>query len=240
MKKNIFFSILLAFAAISFTSAQSLDNILDNHFKAIGQKKLVKMKSMQAIGKVTMMGMDSPLTMNIKRPNKVKVVVDYQGSNIIQAFDGETAWTLNPFMGSSAPVDVTGAQADYLAESGDMDGQLWKYKDKGHQLELEGKEEINGKGVFALKLTKKNGNVDYYYIDQKSYLLSVMKTETDINGMNMEVEVLFSNYQEVDGIVMAFSTEQKFGGQAGNLIKFDELKFNVKLDDSIFSKSGAN
>jgi len=58
MKQRLFYSIFLAFTAISFVCAQNLDDILDTHFKTIGQEKLLKVNTMEASGKITiaMMG----------------------------------------------------------------------------------------------------------------------------------------------------------------------------------------
>jgi outer membrane lipoprotein-sorting protein len=240
MKKNIFISLIVAFVAISVSSAQDLDKILDKHFETIGQKKLLKVKTMQATGKAVMMGMDSPFKMISKRPNKIQVTVEFQGAKIIQAYDGETAWMINPMMGSADPMDVTGPEADGLIESGDLDGQLWNYKEKGHTLELEGTEEVDGSEAYVLKLTKKNGNIDYYYMETESYLILKLKSKTMMNGSETEAEGLFSNYQDVDGYIMAFTIEQKYGGQTAMTIMMDEIKTNVEVDDSIFSKPAGN
>ena len=236
MKKNLIISLVVAFTAISFTSAQDLDKILDQHFETIGQKKLLGVKSVQATGKAVMMGMENPFQMTSKRPDKIRVTVEFQGAEIIQAYDGETAWMINPMMGSADPMDVTGAEADGLIESGDMDGQLWNYKEKGHQLELLGTEEVDGSEAYVLKLTKKNGNIDHYYMETESYLILKIKSKTIVNGSETEAEAILSNYQEVDGYVMAFTIEQKYGGQTAMTIMMDEVKTNVDTDDSMFSK----
>ena len=193
MRISIFLSFAMAFMAISVINAQELDEILDNHFETIGQENLLDVTCIQATGKALQMGMEFPFTMINKRPGKLKVTVEVQGFEIIQAYDGETVWTINPMTGSTDPLDVTGPEADGLKESSDMDGQLWKYKEKGHQLELEGTEEVDGTEAFVLKLTKKNGNIDYYYLEQESYLIFKMKSKTIMNGSEVETEVLLIN-----------------------------------------------
>ncbi len=240
MKKNIFITLIIAFVATSISSAQDLDKILDKHFETIGQKKLLKVKTIQATGKAVMMGMDSPFQMIGKRPNKVQVTVEFQGAKIIQAYDGETAWMINPMMGSADPIDMTGPELDGMIESSDMDGQLWNYKEKGHQLELEGTEEVDGAEAYVLKLTKKNGNIDHYYMETESYLILKIKSKTIMNGSETEAEALLSNYQDVNGYLMAFTIEQKYGGQTAMTIMMDEVESNVEVDDSIFSKPTGN
>ena len=240
MKKSIFLTFLLAFAAITFISAQDLDKILDKHFEAIGQKNLLKVKSLEANGKAVMMGMENPIKMIAKRPDKVHIEIDFQGAKIIQAYDGENAWMVNPMAGSADPIDVTGPEADAMKEQADLDGQLWKYKEKGHQLELEGTEDADGTEAFVLKLTKKNGNIDHYYMDKESYLILKMKTKTMSMGSEVEVEAIMSNYQDVEGYIMPFTTEQKYGGQTAMSLMLDEVKVNIEADDAIFSKPAGN
>jgi outer membrane lipoprotein-sorting protein len=236
MKKTVFASVLMAFAVLLSLSAQDLQEILDNHFETIGQKNLLKVKTLTATGKASQMGMEFPFTMMNKRPDKLKIIIDIQGSQIIQACDGENVWAINPMSGSSEPIDVTGPDADGLKESADMDGQLWKWKEKGHQLELEGTEETEGSEAYVLKLTKKNGNIDYYYIDPDSYLILKTKSKIMMEGSEVEMESLLSNYQDVEGYIMPFTTEQKMNGQTMITILIDEVRLNEEMDDPIFSK----
>jgi outer membrane lipoprotein-sorting protein len=241
MKRKIFISAILALAVMSFSNAQDLDKVLKEHFKAIGQKNLEKITSQKAIGTVTIMGMGMDFTMYKKRPDKYKMMIVVQGAEMIQAVDGETAWTINPMMGSSAAVELTGVEAATMKEQADMDGMLWSYKDKGYQLALEeGSEEVNGKDCYVLKLTKENGNNDFYYLDKGSYMIQKVKTTTESYGTPMEVETLLSNYQDVDGYMMPFKIEQMVGGQVAATIEMESVETNVELDDSMFTMPSSN
>ena len=222
------------------TYAQDLDEILDNYFEAIGQESLSKVKTIKATGKAVIMGMDAPFKMVSKRPDKIRITIDFQGAEIVQAYDGETVWMINPMNGSPEPIDMTGPDADGLIESGDLDGQLWNWKEKGHQLELDGTEEVDGTEAFVLKLTKKNGNMDYYYIDVDGYLVIKIKSIIMMNGSELEAETLLSNYQEVGGYIMPYTTEQRFGGQTTMTLMLDEVTYDMEVDDAIFSKPGGN
>jgi outer membrane lipoprotein-sorting protein len=236
MKQRIFITLVMAVFAFATSTAQDLQELLDNYFETIGQENLDKVKSIHATGKVLQMGMELPFEMIIKRPNKMKMIIEVQGSQVIQAYDGKTAWAINPMSGSSEPVDVTGPQADALIENADMDGQLWNWKEKGHQLELEGTEEVDDMDMYVLKLTKKNGNIDYYYLDPDSYLIPKTKSKIMAQGSEMEVEILMSNFQDMNGYLMPFSTEQSMNGQVMATIMIEEVKVDKEFDDAIFSK----
>ena len=49
---------------------------------------------------------------------------------VVQAFDGTTAWVINPMMGSDAQQVVPGGAADLMKNAADFDGALINYKSK--------------------------------------------------------------------------------------------------------------
>jgi outer membrane lipoprotein-sorting protein len=240
MKRKVFVSALLALAVITIGSAQDLDKILKDHFKAVGQKNLDKITSLETTGTASSMGMDMGFVMQAKRPDKLKIVIEVQGAQIIQAVDGQTVWAVNPMMGSSTPMELTGAEAENLIGQADMDGPLWNYQDKGHQLALEGTEDVNGKECYVLKLTKSNDNTDYYFIDKESSLIQKVRTSTVSNGVPMEVEAFQSNYKDVGGYMMPFSIEQRVGGQVMMNLDLENVEANVEIDDAVFAKPASN
>jgi outer membrane lipoprotein-sorting protein len=236
MKKRVIVSLLMAFAAITFISAQDVDEILDNYFENIGQNKLLKVKSVHFTGKAMMTGMESTLVIISKRPDKMRIELEIQDAKIVQAYDGVNAWMINPMTGSEEPIDLIGPDADGMIESSDMDGQLWNYKEKGHQLELDGTEGFEGSDVYVLKLTKKNGSIDHYYLDSDNYVVLMVKSIVVMNGSEIETETIFSNFQDVNGVIMPFTFEYKYAGQTGRTIIMEEIKFDQTVDDTIFAK----
>ena len=61
-----------------------------------------------------------------------------------------------------------------------------------------------------------------------------------MNGSEVEAEAVMSNYQDVNGYIMPFTTEQRVAGQTQMTIMMEEVKTNVELDDAIFSKPTGN
>jgi outer membrane lipoprotein-sorting protein len=155
---------------------------------------------------------------------------------MVMGFEGENGWAIQPWTGSADPIDLVGPELRPVKEISDMDGGLWNYEEKGHQLELEGTEDLEGIKVYVLKLTKKDGDIFHYYLDSEKYLILKMKYRLVVNAQETEMVALMSNFQDVDGYIMPFTTEQIFDGHYGMTITFDEVRFNVDIDDSIFVK----
>lgn len=240
MKKAMMLTALLGLVFLTTAGAQDLDQILDSHFRAVGQKQLKNINTLQTAGQADMMGMQAGFAMKAKKPDKVRVVIDFQGAEIIQAYDGQQAWAINPMTGSAVAMDLSGADADNMKERADMDGPLWNYKEKGHQLSLDGSGQANGHECHILKLDKSNGTTDLYYVDKESYLIHELRTSTLMNGSQVEVVAQMSDYRDVNGYKMPFRIEQQAMGQTFMTIQLEEAEVNAELDDSIFSKPGGN
>src|SRR5512140_2147129 len=101
-RTRICIAVLLSAFAFSLASAQTLDDILNKYYAASGGLDNLKaINTMKTKGKMMMGGgMEAPFTGYSVRPNSVRQDVTFQGMSAIQAFDGTTAWSINPFMGS--------------------------------------------------------------------------------------------------------------------------------------------
>jgi outer membrane lipoprotein-sorting protein len=95
---------------------------------------------------------------------------------------------------------------------------------------------MEGTEVYVLKLTLKDGDIQYHYIDAENYVLLKRKGKNIMEGQEVEMEWFLSNYQDVGGYIQPFTTEMKSGGQTGMVINVDEVKYNEDIDDSIFDK----
>ena len=236
MKKIILTLIRLAIFTVGSTYAQDLQSILDKHFKAIGQEKVLNMQTQVSTGKILQMGMEIPFKSITKRPGKAYMEMDLQGSKVVMAFDGVKGWAIQPWTGSAEPVDLPDTDLGPMEELSDMDGAIWNYKEKGHQLELIGTEDLEGTQVYHLKMTRKNGKIFHYYLDNEKFVMVKMKFKMKVNGFESEIEALMSDFRAVDGYLMPFTQKQIVDGQMGMSMIFEEVKFNEDIDDAIFLK----
>ena len=134
--------------AVGFTSAQNLEGILAKIYDARGGLKNIKaVESARMSGKLVIPGMmEAPVTLEWKRPDKIRMEFETPQGNGTQAFDGEKAWAFMPGMG--APMELSGPQADGIRRQADMiDGPLIDWKDKGNSVEYLGEDEIDGVAV---------------------------------------------------------------------------------------------
>lgn len=225
-------------------AAPTADDIVAKNIAARGgADKIAAMKSIRMVGTmVPAPGMEMPMKMEWKRPNKIRVEFTMQGMTGIQAFDGETGWQLMPFMGQTSPEKMAEKDLEDIREQADMEGELYNYKDKGHKVEYVGAEEVEGTPVHHLRLTKKNGDVAEIYLESDSNLEIKRKSKREINGQQVDAELTFGDFKEVGGLMMAHSLQFTVPGMpagAGGGLTFSNIEINTDLPDDRFAMPAA-
>ena len=235
MKKllSLMFAMLIL-ASFSIVQGQDLKNILEQHFTAVGQEKLIKIKTFTIYGKIVQMGTEFSFVQQVISQDKFRMEADIQGQKMVQAFDGENGWYIAPWIGPD-PQDLTGPQLKQSKEQTNIEGDLYNWEEKGHKAEYIGTEDMEGTEVFKIKLTKKGGDEIFYYIDSESYVILKETRKMTVQGSEMEIESFPGNYEVFDGIVFPMSIKTNTMGQETEIL-FDSVKFDMKMDDSIFSR----
>ncbi len=227
--------VVIVFAFANVVQAQSVNEVLEKHFKTVGQEKLVAVQSFFIKANVSQMGMELPMEMRIKKPDMFIINIEVQGQKMVQAYDGQKGWMIIPMM-SPDPQELAGAQLDQAKEQVNMEGELYNYEKKGSTAEMAGKVNMDGKEMFRIKLTDKEGNAKDYFIDANTYLISKVKAKVSAQGQTVDVEQIMGDYKTIDGITMAMKIESK-SPMGTAIITMEDVKFNEKFDDAIFKQA---
>lgn len=126
MYKSIL-AIILAFF-ISNAFAQTADEVINNYVTAIGgMDKINSINTAKMSGKFSAGSMDISFIRYYKRPSKMKMEMTIQGMTMIQAYDGTSAWMLNPFQGSREPEKMSDVDSKELKNNADFEGNIVNY-----------------------------------------------------------------------------------------------------------------
>ncbi|HXB22064.1 MAG TPA: hypothetical protein VNV88_11815, partial [Candidatus Solibacter sp.] len=171
-----------------------------------------------------------------KRPNKLRRVITIQGLDLVQAYDGQNGWQIVPFTGKTDAEPMSGDELKPLQEEADTDGPLVDYKQKGHKVELVGKEKIGDADAYNLKVTLKNGDVRNIYLAADSFLAIKIIGKITQRGTEIVAEYTLGDYKDVSGIQVPFSIQVHAGGSemANAKITYEKVEFNVPVEDSVF------
>ncbi len=233
----------------------SLDEVLASHYEALGGTDAwSSIESVRFEGTMSMgPGMDAPFKMTMRRPDNIRLEFTFQGMTSTQASDGTIAWMVMPFMGKNDPEEMPAEMAEPLREQADIEGPLFEWADKGHEVELLGSEEMEGTEVYKVKLTRENGKVRYHYLDTDYFMILKQEGKTVVQGQEMDIETIFGDYKEVcletsvvveeetpcegDALVLSYSIESKAkGAPAGQAITINAVAINPgDIEDDYFA-----
>jgi len=242
MTRKVCLPMIVLLVTASCLSAQTVDEIIAKNIEARGGAD--KLKSVQSIKATATMsmgpGMEAPGTLIQKRPAMARLEFTVQGLTAVQAFDGKNAWQIMPFTGKKDPELMSADEAKETEEMADIDGPLVDYKNKGHQVELLGKEKIEGTDAYKLKVTLKNGDVQTIYIDSDSFLEIKEETKRTVRGSEQVFESAIGDYKEVNGIMFPIAEETGAkGSDQKEKLTITKIELNVPTDDSLFKMPAA-
>lgn len=235
-RKSLLFMITAAVLAMP-AAAQTVDEIIAKNIQARGGlEKLKARKTIRLTGKMTVgPGIEAPVVLEQKRPNNLRIDFTIQGLTGIQAYDGKIGWMIMPFQGKKDPEQMSAEILKDIDDQADLDGPLVDYKEKEHKVELVGKESVEGTDTYKLKVTLKNGTVQYFYLDADSYLEIKGEGKRTIRGTEMEGESTFGDYKEVEGLMLPHSVESGVKGSPNKQkITVEKVEINPEIDDSRF------
>jgi outer membrane lipoprotein-sorting protein len=241
MRKPLILAAALLFAFSLQAAEPTVDEILAKNAAARGGvEKLAAVKSMRITGKLSMGGMDAGFVMAKKRPEMVKMEFTIQGMTGVQSYDGSGGWMVMPFMGKNDPEALSGEMLSDMREQADFDGPFIDSAKKGNKIDLLGKEDVNGKPAYKLKLTTKAGSETTVYVDAATFLEVRMESKRKIQGQDVDSETTLGNYQTVEGLTIPFSVEIKPKGMpASQTITVDKVEINPALEDAAFKMPAA-
>jgi len=240
--KLLFIALVVSFSAQ--LNAQTADEIIANYFENTGGVEAWQsIEGMKMSAKVNQGGMEIPLEIIQLKNGKQMTIINFQGKEIKQGvFNGEILWSTN-FMTQKAEKGDQETTDNMKRQMNDFPDPFLNYKENGYNLELLGKEDIDGTETFKLKLTRKpiiidgieEENVSFYFFDAENFVPLVVHSEIKSGPMKGQVsEAKMSDYQEVGNVYMPYSLTQGLKGQPGQAIAIDKIELNPQVDDKEF------
>jgi outer membrane lipoprotein-sorting protein len=182
-----------------------------------------------------------PFVLEMKRPGKSRVELEFAGKKAIQVYDGKQGWMKRPYLNRDDWEPFNAEQLKVSAGAWDMDGPLLDYAAKGTKVALAGVEKVDGKDAWKLKLTRKDGTVQHVWIDQKSFLdVRVEGTPRRMDGKMRTVWVTQRDFRPVQGVMVPFELETVVDGYPDrHKMTLEKVALNPPLEDARFAKPKA-
>jgi outer membrane lipoprotein-sorting protein len=218
------------------------DQIVDKNIAARGGLPAWRaVQTMSYSGKMDAGGKQNvqlPFVMEMRRPRKTRVEIEFANDKAVQVYDGANGWKLRPFLGRREVEPFTPDEMKAASLESDLDGPLVDYATKGTQVSLEGIEKVEGQDAYKLKLTMKGGQVRRLWIDTQTFLeVKIEGVPRRMDGKIRPVEIYYRDYKAVNGLMVPYVLETKVqGARQSHKMTIESVVVNPKLDDALFTK----
>ena len=232
MKKSFLFFILIA--ATIFSKAQTVDEVINKYIDALGGKdKLNSIKTLHMEGVIIGQG-GNEITISLwKEHNKLyRREINFGMGVGIQLITDKGGWNTD----RQGTFNVM-AEDLYKRQAYQMDcaGPLVDYAAKGHKVELLGRETIEGKDFYKIKLLLNGGHEQTYFIDATTFYINHVtfkagKMAGPGGNPDTEISISYSNYTKTADAYMFPFTTTTSGGFGGSL-NFETIEVNKPIEE---------
>jgi hypothetical protein len=159
-----------------------------------------------------------------------------------EAFDGQHGWEWAGNGNQEVASDKATAALRHGVELPGKVFGLHELKERGHRLELVGREKVDGTNYYVLGLTMDDGYTTTLYVDPKSWLITRRRDfrplHVDIDPTPTTIEQRSSDFREISGVQFAFaSTEIDLKtGKVLESMKVNKIEVNPSINQLIFDK----
>jgi hypothetical protein len=190
-----------------------------------------------------------PFLMELKRPRKMRLELQFKGQTAVQVFDGTNGWKLRPYLNRQEVEPYSEEELKIASNREDLDGPLVDYAAKGSRVELDGAEKVEGRDTYKIKVTEKNGHSFDVWVDAQTFLEAKVEGQPRrLDGTDHPVEVYYRDYRIVDGLKIPFDLETRVLSVSTNAlglrdtpvpperIVIDKVVVNPKVEEKQFSR----
>jgi hypothetical protein len=232
MHKFIFFVLTCGVAA------QTAEELVAKNIQAKGGiDKIKAIHSLKMTGKLQQGSLTILLRSDTMAPTFTRQMVTIQGMTQIQAYDGTGGWQINPFQGRKDPERLGEDDTRDLQDDSDFYGPLVDYQSKGNTVEYLGHDTVDGDDAYRLKITLKNGDIFYYFLDPDTYLEIRTEKQEFIRGSVRETFNELGSYKKVNEVYYPFAIESGSKGSPNDRAKItvEKIEANVQIEASEFT-----
>ena len=225
-----------SFGVLSYS--QTADEIVAKNIEARGGiQKIHAIQNIRMTGRFEGGGgFTASVGQENQRPNLIRQTFSLQGMTAIQAYDGRAGWQIQPFGGKKDPQLMGEDDLRGLLLDAELDGPLVDYKEKGSTVEFLGHDVVDGDDALRLKVTLKNGDIIYDYLDPDTFIEIRREIQMFIRGSVRELVVGLGAYKPVNGVMFPFSLSQGSKNHPDEQTStITKLEANVTIDPADFA-----
>ena len=240
-------ALLLATSAaplLASSEPTAIDLVAKNLVARGGAPALSSIHTLEFNGKLIAPG-DFQLTYHATRArnpggDRMRDDLTVQGLTIVQAFDGLSAWKVNPFQGRKDAERMSADEARAQADAGLIDGVLLASLHDGSSVRYLGREDFDGTNAYKLQVRQKDGDQYDFLLDPDTFL-EIRATETrQVRGAQTITNYEYGDYEKVAGVYFPMAVDSWQPNQPDQRVRIliASAAANAALDPTSFAQPG--
>lgn len=180
-----------------------------------GKARWAAVKTLRIEGAWTAFSETTPMTIRRKRPDLYRFDHQVLKTPAVVAWDGSQVWVQGETYGAPGGQKLEDDWKRNVIDDIAFDPPLLAYAASGAKIELRGSEDLEGRKVWVLAVSRKDMPDETWYVDAETFLEQkrVSKTFDMFSGpgIELEMETYYMDFREVGGLVLPFREERHFG-----------------------------
>jgi hypothetical protein len=206
-----FFILAFPFCVGSTPPARCQDaaKVVDQYVKAAGgAKALAKIRTLTLEGTFTSGdGKTGTYTLDTKLPNRYYSELLIGDKNLIEAYNGKSAWRQNAAGELGTMVGPEGVQLEAAGQY--CNSRFINLKKSKMALVFAGRAQVRGRDALQVETTTATGVKRQVFFDSQTHLIA--KESATVGGV--EEEIVFDDYRTVDGVKLPYQIELHRGSE---------------------------
>jgi hypothetical protein len=232
MRRAIHLSLLASFFAFSAGIAQAQDpsKIVSDYVKAAGgSKTFSKIQTMTLEGTFTNTADGKPgtYTFDTKLPNRYYSELVVGDKNVIEAYNGKSAWHQSTTGDPGTLLGQEGLQLE--AASSYYNSRFLNLKKNKLALAFVGHAQVRGKDALQIEVTAPTGVKRQVFFDPQTHL--IVKESGALGGVNEEI--YYDDYRSVDRVMVPYKIELHRGSEV-YAIDINRVAINGTVGERVF------
>ena len=195
------------------SGALTVEEVLAKHAEAKGgQAAWSAVTSLRLSGTHTAFGDSGPYTLSRQRPNHSLFQFEAPRGRTVYAYDGETAWAIDPVAGNDWGQPSNLVDAGVIIPEADFANALLDAEALGHTVKLVGRGDFDGEDTYQLEVSRQGGGSETWYLSSDTFLeFARVAPASDYGRPIAEGRTYFLDFRKVGDLMLPHHIEKEYG-----------------------------
>ncbi|MBI5381294.1 MAG: hypothetical protein HZA31_05280 [Opitutae bacterium] len=204
-----------------------------------GSTRIAELSALRATGVIRIGSRTLRIGIVAQRPNRVRTVVQAEGSTATQGYDGEhQPWQISSKANPPVPQLMDDSAAREFIADAEFDDPLVAPPERGYTLDYAGETEVDGRRMFRVLVTHRLTGPAELLVDCETYfIVRRLWQRRQAKGREVPMEMRYADFRPVGGVILPHRITVLASGRPAHETVLEEVEANPIISPFTFSLS---